>query len=125
MAKKVGVEGLADAIQTILDKYGDDITNNVTEAVTEVTKAGAKAVQQSASKSFNGNKYAKGWKSKVEKNRLGADGVIYNATLPGLPHLLEYGHAKRGGGRVNGIVHIKPGEQKIEKDFTTMLERKL
>ena len=39
------------------------------------------------------------------------------ATVPGLPHLLEYGHAKRGGGRVPGRAHIKPVEDKITKDF--------
>lgn len=123
MAKKVGIDRLADEIQNVLEKYGDDITKNVTEAVKEVTKAGAKTVQQNARSSFKGNTYAKGWKSKVETNRLGADGVIYNASVPGLPHLLEKGHAKRGGGRVDGVAHIRPVEKKIETDFTKAIER--
>ena len=101
MAKLKGIDGFADEIQKILDEYSDDITDNVREAVKKVAKAGANAVKQEAQGRFNGSgKYAKGWKSKVEENRLGAEGWIYNNALPGLPHLLEFGHAKRGGGRV-------------------------
>ena len=34
-------------------------------------------------------------------------GRIYS-TMPGLPHLLEKGHAKVGGGRTRAIEHIAP-----------------
>ena len=61
--------------------------------------------------------YGKGWTSQFETGRLSYQGVIYNKDLPGLPHLLEHGHAKRGGGRVDGRVHIKPVEDEIVKKF--------
>lgn len=119
MAKKLkGADGLAQEIEKILDEYQESVTKDLAEAVTDVTKAGAKAVKQEAQSSFNGTgQYAKGWKSKVEKDRLGAHGVIYNSKLPGLPHLLEHGHANRGGGRTPGKAHIKPVEDMINKQF--------
>ena len=116
MAKKVF--DLEKAVNDILTEYGDSITENVQEAAKKVTKAGVKAVKQNAGSSFKGTgKYASGWTSKFETGRLSAQGVIYNKKLPGLPHLLEHGHAKRGGGRVEGKAHIKPVEEQIVKQF--------
>lgn len=37
----------------------------------------------------------------------GVEGHIYSRK-PGLPHLLEKGHAKIGGGRTRAIEHVKP-----------------
>lgn len=118
MAKRLrGVDGLSAEIEKILDDYKDQINDGVQDAVEAATKAGAKAVKQEAQSKFKGTKYASGWTSKVEKDRLGAHGVIYNKSVPGLPHLLEHGHANRGGGRTPGRVHIKPVEDMITKEF--------
>ena len=118
MAKKVPLDKLQSEIEKILVDYKDQVTDGVQGAVEAVTKAGAKAVRSEAQSKFRGTgKYAKGWTSKVEKSRLGAEGVIYNKAAPGLPHLLENGHANRGGGRTPGREHIKPVEEKINKEF--------
>ena len=52
-------------------------------------------------------------------------GVVYNSKYPGLPHLLEHGHAKRGGGRVRAIPHIAPAEAAGEQQLTQDIERGL
>ena len=70
-------------------------------------------------------KYAEGWTSRVETDRLSATGTIYTGKLPGLPHLLEHGHAKRGGGRVPGRVHIAPVEKILESAFMRAIQTKL
>jgi len=118
MAKKLkGVDGLAAEIESILEEYQEHITDGVQDAVEAAVKAGAKAVKQEAQAKFNGTgRYARGWTTKIDKDRIGAQGVIYNKT-PGLPHLLENGHANRGGGRTPGRPHIKPVEEKINKEF--------
>lgn len=126
MAKKLkGVAGLADEIENILKDYGEEIDKCLSDAVKEVTKAGAKAIKQEAQSKFGGTgEYAKGWTTKITDKRSGSEGVIYNKK-PGLPHLLEKGHAKRGGGRIAGRPHIKPVEDKIIKDFEGMVKAKI
>ena len=40
-------------------------------------------------------------------------------------HLLEYGHAKRNGGRVEGKAHIAPAEQHGIRQLQEEIERAL
>lgn len=121
---KVTIDNLAEAIGDVLEKYGEEVGDLTADAVKEATKLGAKAVK-SNSKVFGGTKYASGWTSQIESGRMSTQGTIYNAKVPGLPHLLEHGHAKRGGGRVDGRVHIAPVVDEIEKALTKEIEGKL
>lgn len=118
MAKRVPIDRLSAEISKILTEYGEEVQQNVDEAAAKVTKAGVKAVKGNASSTFAGSgKYASGWTSKFEKGRLSSQGIIYNGDVPGLPHLLENGHANRNGGRTPGRIHIAPVETKIVEDF--------
>ena len=122
---KVTIDNMADAINKIIADYGEEAQKGTAEVVKKVTEVGVKALRGNPG-SFGGTgKYSKGWRSQYETQRLSAQGTIYNATVPGLPHLLENGHAKRGGGRVPGRVHIKPVEDQIIETFTKQLEEKL
>lgn len=127
MAKKIPIDRLSAEVNKVLTEYGDEIQENVNDATRKVTKAGAKAVKGNAQSLFRIGKgeknYAKGWTSKFETGRLSAQGIIYNKDLPGLPHLLEKGHANRYGGRTNGKPHIAPVEDKIIEDFTKEVEK--
>lgn len=121
-SKKVTMEQLPGAIKEILDQYEGEINRFLPEITEEVGKTGVKALRTSAKQKFNGKKYAGGWRSVSERNRYGATVTIYNGRLPGLPHLLEHGHAKRGGGRVDGRAHIAPVEKKLITDFEKKVE---
>jgi len=121
MAKRVDLEA---EIGKILTEYGADVANDVKEVTKKVTKAGVKAVKSNAKGDFGGTgAYAKGWTSQVETDHYSAQGIIYNKDLPGLPHLLEHGHAKRGGGRVQGKIHIQPVEQELIKSFEEAIRK--
>lgn len=114
---KTTIEKLQKDIQKVLDEYGDEIQMRTEDAVKAVTKKGVKAMK-SASGVFKGTgEYASGWTSQVETNRYSAQGVIYNQKVPGLPHLLEHGHANRNGGRTAGREHIAPVEEELVKTF--------
>jgi hypothetical protein len=54
---------------------------------------------------------------------VGSAWVVHNATHYQLTHLLEHGHAKRGGGRVPGIPHIRLVEEEAIKEYTEAVER--
>lgn len=122
MSKTTSIDKLESAIQGILDEYVDTLTRDVDNVAEKVGKEGVKALKSKSKESFKGTgKYAKSWKSTTEKGRVGTKVILHN-TMPGLPHLLENGHAKRGGGRVPGKAHIAPVQQRIESMFEKSLE---
>lgn len=123
MAKAINIE---TEIAKILTKYGDEVAENIQKVTKEIARKGAKAVKQNAQTNFSGTgKYAAGWTSQVKEGRYSSQGIIYNRAKPGLPHLLEHGHAKRGGGRTNGKVHIAPVEQEVIKSFEEAIKKAL
>lgn len=74
--------------------------------------------QQDAFKNRTGD-YEKGWRIK----KVGKGYVAHNKTDYQLTHLLEKGHAKRGGGRVGAKVHIAPSEDRAVSSFLQGIER--
>lgn len=126
MAKRTPIDRLSLEVGKILEEYGDNVQENINEIVSEMSKQGAKAVKGQARSTFGGTgKYASGWTSQVETGRVSAQGTIYNQDVPGLPHLLEHGHANRGGGRTAGRVHIATVEEKLVKEFESKVRSRL
>ena len=111
----------ATAVKKILDDYQNDVNRNLGELVKKLGQKGAKEVKNQSGQFGGTGKYAKGWTSQYEESRLSETATIYNRTA-GLPHLLENGHAKRGGGRVAGRSHIAPVEEKLIEEFTKAIE---
>ena len=118
MARKVGIDGLQAAVEKILKDYGDEVAEKNEEVVQKIARRGATALKQEAGAKFKGHKYAAGWGVTFEGDRI-------HKKTPGLAHLLEHGHAKRGGGRVDGTIHIKPVEDEIVKLFEDTLTEEL
>lgn len=129
--RRVGADGLAAAVNAILEEYGESVKENVDLVVKEVAKAGVKALRAESRGAVGGTgKYASGWTSKVETGRMSTQGVLYNSKVPGLPHLLEHGHATRNGtGRVfnptPAYPHIEKVEQELIREFETKVMSKL
>lgn len=101
---------LEKAVGDILAEYSVDVSKAAETAITEVAKEATKKLKQSAPRRTG--KYAKGWTSKVDKGFMTVEAVVYGKTgTYQLAHLLENGHAKRGGGRTAPVVHIAPVEE--------------
>lgn len=125
MGRKIPVDMLTQEVDKILYEYGGDVQGNLNTIVGQMSKKGAQTLRQQSKNTFGGTgKYAKGWTSTVETGRVSAQGTIYNKT-PGLPHLLENGHALRGGGRTPGRPHIKPVEEALVREFESKVKSKL
>ena len=112
---KTPIDQLNRAISGILSEYAEDIQGNVDQIAEQMGKKGVQALRKEARRvlkpSTTGkSEYTRGWKMQVEKGRLSTKVTIYNEH-PGLPHLLEYSHALRNGGRSRPIEHIAPVAQ--------------
>ena len=122
----VPVDRLASEVEKILDQYGNNLQQNLNDIVKEMSKKGAATLRSQSRGAVGGTgAYAKGWTSKAETGRVSAQGTIYNGKLPGLPHLLENGHANRNGGRTAGRVHIAPVAEQLIADFEKKVKAKL
>ena len=107
---------LAKAVMAALTEYGEGVTEGVKEATQQVAKECAKDIKTNALAAFRGTEYAKSWRvKKIEETPNGVTFTIYSPRRYMLAHLLEHGHAKRNGGRVEGRPHIGPAEQKASE----------
>ena len=127
MSRTVTVDQLSTAVAEVLEEYGDKVKENLDDIVLDVSKQGVKAVKSNARGAVRKGtgEYFSGWTSRVESGRFSAQGTIYNSTVPGLPHLLEHGHALRQGGRAPGRVHIAPVNDAIAREFKAQVMSKL
>ena len=107
-----------------LMEYADVSTETVKNAVKKAGNTVKKEVSANAPK--KSGKYKKSFT--VTKQKETAESltvVIHSKNRYQLTHLLEKGHAKRGGGRVEGIPHIAPAEEKGIRQLTGEIERGL
>lgn len=110
----ISIDDLADTLAEELAGYSQEVTDDLKREVTQVAKemvAELKVTSPHAS-----GDYAKGWSVTTEHES--AQDIrlrVLNRKKPQLTHLLENGHAKVNGGRVEGKAHIGPAEQAAEK----------
>lgn len=121
---QVTIDNLDTAIRDILEDYADDIQQDLEEATNRIAKVGVQALRNESKSLFNGNKYATGWTSTIQKGRLGSSVVLHNKQA-GLPHLLEHSHPVGSHGQYIGRPHIKPVEEKLIKDFEEEIVRRI
>lgn len=106
-------------INNILKELQSDVKEALEKASKDLAKEGVQKLKSTSP--HRSGKYATGWGLSKNKDVI----VIHNKKKPGLTHLLEKGHAKRGGGRVGPVKHIEPVEQWIIDEAVKRFEKEL
>jgi hypothetical protein len=116
MAKGISADAMASTIAGILDEYTQDVSEAIEKTSIDVAKQVVRELKQGGG--YKGGKdFNAGWTSKTEKTRLETVTHVYNKKFPGLAHLLEFGHAKRGGGRTTAFNFIAPINDTVADKF--------
>ena len=124
MASTIKVDDLAKEIMKGLEEYADLATDKMKDAVKKAGNEVKSEISKTAPR--NTGKYAKSWTVKTTKEfATSIEVTVHSKNRYRLAHLLEHGHAKRGGGRVSAQPHIAPAEEKgiqmLEKDIQKAL----
>lgn len=122
--RRVHVDQMAEALARTMAEYA--------ELSNEVMKGCVVEVSQSVKEDIQGNapvrtgKYKKSWAAKkVQENANSLTMAVHSRDRFQIAHLLEHGHAKRGGGRVQAVPHIVPAEQRGAEELSAKMERGL
>lgn len=107
------INELADLIAAELANYSDGVTEKVKNAVDTVSKEVNSEIKSKVAFAKRTGKYIKSFRLKTsyedEHNKRNTWYVANGEHR--LTHLLEFGHAKTGGGRVEAYPHIRYGEE--------------
>ena len=117
------IDDMASEIMRGLTEYADLADTAMKAAVKKTATSVKKEIAANAPK--RSGKYRKSWTTKKTKESSDALEITVYSKKPGLPHLLEHGHAKRGGGRVAARPHIAAAEQHGIEQLEQEIERSL
>lgn len=119
-----GIDDMASEIMKGLTEYADLADTEMKKTVRKTATAVKKEISANAPKKTGA--YAKSWTSKKTKeNSHSLQMTVHSKNRYQLAHLLEHGHAKRGGGRVLGRPHIAPAEENGVRIFENLIEEAL
>lgn len=120
MSNVIKVNEIDKAITAMLEGYEEEVSSIVAEETEKAIKYAVKELKATSPK--RKGKYASSWKQKTEKGRLNTSAVAYNDKHYRITHLLEFGHAKRGGGRAAGQVEPRPHIERVNDETMKKLE---
>jgi hypothetical protein len=124
MSRNTSIDDMDSAIMAELGKYAGIAADDLKDAVKETAKSVRKDIQDSAP--VDTGKYKKSWSVKnVHEDSQSIDLVVHSRNRYQIAHLLEHGHAKRGGGRVAARPHIASAEQRGSEKLVEAIESKL
>ena len=124
MGRRVSIDALADTVMEYLNDYADVSAEGMKKAVRKAGNTVKKEISANAPKDTGA--YGKSWSVKnTKETSKSLEVTVYSRNRFQLAHLLEFGHAKRGGGRVAGKSHIAPAEESGIRQLESEIERSL
>ena len=122
--RRVSVDQMADAIMDGLMEYAELATDVMKGCVKKAGNTVKKETQAGAP--VRTGKYKRSWAVKRQRETSSTlEVVVHSRNRYQLTHLLEKGHAKRGGGRVKAVPHIAPAEEKGVRELEEGIKRGL
>lgn len=121
-SSKASIGNMAEAIMKELNDYAETTSDGVKEAVKKAAKTVKSEIEAGAP--VQSGAYKKSWSTKntaESSNKL--EVTVYSRNRYQLAHLLEHGHAKRGGGRVAARPHIASAEAAVIEQLEQEIER--
>lgn len=120
---------LASEITKVLDEFQEATEEAVERGVIDAANQAVEELQNAhppGSERYNSwNKYNSGWtRTQLKSNGKGYEITVHNKRYQ-LTHLLENGHALKGGGRARAFPHIAPVEEKIEGSIISIIQKRI
>jgi len=117
------INELAGEIAAAMEEYTEEVEEAIPPIVDSTADMLVKEIQSRAPRRTG--KYAKGWMARPlgsdTRSKEGYARLVCNPKHYSRAHLLEHGHAKRGGGRVSGKPHIQPACDQVLPRFEERL----
>ena len=113
----------AETVGGFLEEYGKEAKYALVKAVEETALETKQDLTGAGG--FGGTKFKKSWQKKTEKGKLGEISAQVGNKIYRITHLLEFGHAKRGGGRVQGYNFVAPVNDKVEERVMNKMKEAL
>ena len=118
------IDDMAAEIMRGLTEYADLADAEMKKAVRKTATAVKNEISANAPK--KSGRYQKSWTTKKTKeNSHTLEITVHSKNRYQLAHLLEKGHAKRGGGRVSGKPHIAPAEEMGDEMLENLIKKEL
>lgn len=108
----ISIDQLADAITEAIREYTEDVSAAIEKKVDEVADQILQEVKSNHPYKDRRGEYTKGFVKTKQDGYGKIKRVIWNRKHYRRVHLLEFGHAKRGGGRVPAYPHLRPAYEK-------------
>ena len=118
------IDDMASEVMKGLNEYAELADVSMKKAVRKTATAVKNEISANAPK--KSGRYKKSWTArKTKENSHTLEMTVHSKDRYQIAHLLEHGHAKRNGGRVEGIPHIAPAEEHGEEMLTRLIEKEL
>ena len=118
----VQIDNLASEVMKGLMEYKDLVTSDMQVAVRKAGRSVKKDIQANAPKKTGA--YSKSWKvSTTKETSESLELTVHSPKKYQLTHLLEKGHAKRGGGRTKAVPHIALAEESAVKQLESDIKK--
>ncbi len=118
------IDDMAAEIMEGLSEYAELADTAMKKAVRKTATAVKNEI--SANAPVKSGRYKRSWTAKKAKeNSHTLEMTVHSKDRYQIAHLLEHGHAKRGGGRVAAIPHIAPAEANGADMLETLIKKEL